>query len=77
MSHGASDEVWKRDEVDSPCVKVCVIHSESGLCMGCFRTTGEIAEWPTMEPETRKTLMTELPERERFIVTRRKKRRHF
>jgi len=45
--------------------------------MGCFRTTGEIAEWPTMEPETRKTLMTELPERERFIVTRRKKRRHF
>ena len=24
------DEVWKREEVESPCVKLCIIHKESG-----------------------------------------------
>ena len=23
------DEIWKRDEVESPCVKLCVIHPEA------------------------------------------------
>jgi len=70
------DEVWKRDEVDSPCVKICVIHPASGLCIGCFRTTDEIASWSTMEPQARRTLVAELPDREKLIVTRRKKRGH-
>ena len=30
---------------DTPCVKVCKINSESGLCVGCFRTLDEIAQW--------------------------------
>ena len=70
------DEVWKRDEVDSPCVKICVIHPASGLCIGCFRTTDEIAGWSTMKPDARKSLVAELPKREKLIVTRRKKRAH-
>jgi predicted Fe-S protein YdhL (DUF1289 family) len=70
------DEVWKRDEVDSPCVKICVIHPASGLCIGCFRTTDEIAGWSRMQPDARKTLVAELPKREKLIVTRRKKRGH-
>lgn len=68
------DEVWKRDEVDSPCVKLCVMHPTANLCMGCFRTVEEIADWSAMEPETRKSLMLELPSREKLIVKRRKKR---
>ena len=70
------DEIWKRDEVDSPCVKICVIHPASGLCIGCFRTTDEIAGWSEMQPEARKTLISELPEREKLIVVRRKRRGH-
>lgn len=68
------DEVWKRDEVDSPCVKLCVIHPTVGLCMGCFRTVEEISDWSAMDPESRKSLMLELPSREKQIVKRRKKR---
>ena len=68
------DEVWKRDEVDSPCVKLCVIHPNAGLCMGCFRTVEEIADWSAMDPETRKSLILELPSREKLIAKRRKKR---
>ena len=37
------DEVWSRPEPQSPCRKVCVIHPESGLCIGCLRTIDEIA----------------------------------
>jgi len=70
------DKVWERDEVDSPCVKICVVHPASGLCIGCFRTMDEIAGWSEMEAETRKILVAELPDREKLIVNRRKKRRH-
>ena len=31
--------------IDSPCNDVCTTDSESGLCVGCGRTTNEIAKW--------------------------------
>ena len=68
------DEVWRRDEIESPCVKICVIHEESGLCMGCYRTRHEIAGWSRMEPENRQTIMAELPARAPKIKGRRKAR---
>ena len=68
------NEVWKRDEVDSPCVKLCVMHPTANICMGCFRTVEEISDWSAMDPESRKSLMLELPSREKQIVKRRKKR---
>lgn len=71
----AIDDVWKREEVDSPCVKLCVIHPTAEICMGCFRSTDEIAEWSTMPSEARKALIAELPQREKLIVKRRKRRR--
>lgn len=58
------DEVWKRDEVDSPCVKVCVLHPTAKLCMGCYRTGAEIASWSRLSPEERRRIMAELPARE-------------
>lgn len=65
------DEVWQRTEPQSPCKKVCVIHPESGLCIGCLRTRDEIAAWPRMTPEERRTRMDELPAREGQIARRR------
>lgn len=62
------DEVWKRDEIDSPCVKVCVLHPGAKLCMGCFRTGDEIARWSRMEPSERREIMAGLAEREPLIA---------
>lgn len=56
-------EVWRRAEIESPCVKLCVVHPESGLCLGCHRTVAEIAEWSRMRPEARRAVMAELPGR--------------
>ncbi len=69
------DEVWKRDEIDSPCVKLCVLHPLEGICVGCYRTAEEIAAWSEMEPEARRVLMETLPERAGRLQKRRGGRR--
>ncbi|MEM9212455.1 MAG: DUF1289 domain-containing protein [Pseudomonadota bacterium] len=66
------DDVWQRDEVESPCIKVCVIHEESGLCMGCYRTRHEIAGWSVMDNDDRRALKEELPSRASRVKGRRK-----
>ncbi|MDC0551759.1 DUF1289 domain-containing protein [Amylibacter sp.] len=57
------DEVWKREEVESPCVKLCIIHKESGLCMGCYRSGLEISKWSIMTATERQIIMQELHNR--------------
>ena len=59
-----SDDIWRRPEAQSPCIKVCVIHPKTGLCVGCHRTGDEIAAWPGMTPEARRAVMAELADRQ-------------
>jgi len=40
----ASDSV----HVPSPCVSVCVINPNTGLCEGCLRNLEEVAGWGQM-----------------------------
>lgn len=49
--------------IRTPCVKVCVVDGESGLCLGCFRTLNEVAGWARFSEEERERLMAELPQR--------------
>lgn len=65
------DDVWRRDEIASPCVRICVIHPTEALCAGCFRTADEIARWSRMTPAEREQIMSELSTR----APRLKKRR--
>jgi len=66
-----TDEIWRRPEIESPCKKVCVIHSDSGLCVGCLRTRDEIAGWSRMSPDERRAIMAALPAREPELTKRR------
>ncbi|MBB94501.1 MAG: DUF1289 domain-containing protein [Rhodobacteraceae bacterium] len=66
-----SDEVWKRAEIASPCIKVCVIHPEERLCTGCLRSLDEIAQWSRMSPDTRAQIMADLPSRAPRLKRRR------
>jgi predicted Fe-S protein YdhL (DUF1289 family) len=65
-----TDEVWKRDEIESPCVKICVLHPEARICIGCYRTADEIARWSKMTPEERRAVMIELPNRAPLLARR-------
>lgn len=47
----------------TPCIQVCAVDGESGLCLGCFRTLSEIADWSRLTDEARATLMAALPAR--------------
>ena len=65
------DDVWARDEIQSPCVKLCVIHPEARLCVGCLRSIDEITTWSRLTPEARAAIMSELPTRTPQIAKRR------
>lgn len=56
-----NDELWKRPEVDSPCVKLCVVHPEERICLGCLRTIEEISIWSRLSPQARADIMADLP----------------
>lgn len=66
-----SDHIWKRAEIESPCIKVCVIHPEARLCTGCLRSIDEITNWSKLTPEGRRTVMEELPSRKPHLSKRR------
>ncbi|MFP7673436.1 DUF1289 domain-containing protein [Marivita sp. S0852] len=66
-----TDDIWQRDEIESPCVKVCVIHPDSRLCTGCLRSIDEIGAWSKMSPEARRAVMAELPSRTGQLKIRR------
>ena len=47
----------------SPCVNVCQMDPQRGLCLGCARTLEEIARWGTMTPAEREEVLAALPGR--------------
>lgn len=49
--------------VDSPCINICAISDETGMCEGCYRTIDEIASWSRMNPDERRGVMAQLPAR--------------
>jgi predicted Fe-S protein YdhL (DUF1289 family) len=65
------DDIWRRDEIESPCVKVCVVHPEARICVGCNRTIDEIAAWSRLTHEARAAIMAELPSRGALLSRRR------
>jgi predicted Fe-S protein YdhL (DUF1289 family) len=46
--------------IATPCIKVCVVDGESGLCMGCYRTLQEVAGWARMDDAERAAIMAAL-----------------
>jgi predicted Fe-S protein YdhL (DUF1289 family) len=49
--------------IATPCVKVCVVDGESGLCLGCYRDLAEVAGWAKLSEDERARIMAELPSR--------------
>jgi predicted Fe-S protein YdhL (DUF1289 family) len=49
--------------IRTPCVQVCFVDPDSGLCLGCRRTLPEIAQWSRLSDAERDRVMAELPAR--------------
>lgn len=63
--------VWTRDEIESPCVQICVVHPVERICTGCLRSIDEITRWSKMTPDERRAVMAELPDRAPRLKQRR------
>jgi uncharacterized protein len=51
------------EKSSTPCINVCAVSGEMGLCVGCGRTLTEIASWGRMDEAQRQAIMAELPAR--------------
>lgn len=47
----------------TPCIQLCVLDNETGLCLGCGRTGEEIGAWGSLDNADRRTIMAQLPDR--------------
>ena len=47
----------------SPCIGVCQLDINSNLCIGCLRSSDEIALWPQLDNETALQIMEEIKDR--------------
>jgi predicted Fe-S protein YdhL (DUF1289 family) len=51
------------EPVSSPCIKLCAVSGQTGLCIGCGRTLSEIAAWGGLDEAQRRAIMAILPGR--------------
>lgn len=51
------------EEVASPCINVCRMNPDTGLCQGCLRTLAEIAAWSGMSAEEKRAVLAQLAAR--------------
>jgi len=56
------DASLKTAAVPSPCIDICRLNAQ-GLCIGCRRTLGEIAEWPQASDARRLEIVSALQTR--------------
>ena len=54
--------------VPSPCIAVCVLDPETGLCKGCLRTIAEIGAWIDLDDEARRTVLARVAERREAVI---------
>jgi predicted Fe-S protein YdhL (DUF1289 family) len=54
--------------IESPCVKLCDIDRETGLCCGCARSLAEIASWSALSRIERRGIIAALPARKAELL---------
>lgn len=47
-------------KIESPCIGLCTVEPEDGVCRGCFRTLDEIRQWTSMTDGQREEVMQRL-----------------
>ena len=50
--------------IPSPCINICQMNAENGLCLGCFRTIDEITVWSRTDDTTRAKILAAITERQ-------------
>ena len=51
------------ENVETPCIGVCTMDDNTGLCLGCYRSLEEIQNWWDMSDAQRADVMAQLEQR--------------
>lgn len=60
----APEPIDEKGGVPSPCISICRMHPQTGLCEGCFRTIDEIAQWSTATDEMKRQVWAQIRRRQ-------------
>ncbi|HYM48668.1 MAG TPA: DUF1289 domain-containing protein [Burkholderiaceae bacterium] len=58
-----NNSVHNVQTVPSPCISICRMDSNTGLCEGCLRTIDEIARWSQMNDDQKRAIWDQLSAR--------------
>lgn len=53
----------RRHPVPSPCISICRMDPNSGLCLGCWRDIDEIIGWGRMDEDGKRVVWQAITER--------------
>ena len=53
----------KPAEAPSPCINICRLDARGVLCLGCYRSVDEIANWSVYTPAQKQAVLALLPAR--------------
>jgi len=59
--------------VKSPCINICTIDKDSGLCIGCHRNEYEIFNWIYFSDEEKKVILSKIKEKNKINYKNHKK----
>ena len=51
-------------KIKSPCISICELDTKTDLCIGCLRTSQEIAGWKTLTDMEKKKILKLVRERQ-------------
>jgi predicted Fe-S protein YdhL (DUF1289 family) len=57
--------MMSKQEVPSPCIKVCQLDPATQICLGCQRTMQEIADWLELSDVEKRAVLTRIESRRR------------
>ena len=47
----------------SPCINVCKLNSAQNICVGCYRSIGEIASWSSLTDKEKQIVLVNAEKR--------------
>ena len=56
------------DDIPTPCISVCRVNADDGLCEGCFRTLGEISAWGRSTAANKRELWKTIMHRVKLVA---------
>ena len=56
------------EDIPTPCISVCRVNADNGLCEGCFRTLGEISAWGRSTAANKRELWKTIMHRVKLVA---------